>query len=101
MAHVVTENCHMCRFTDCVVSCPTESFHGDDEMLYIHPEECSDCAACVPACPVEAIYAIEDCPPEMEKWIAINAERAPKLPVVNEQTDPLPTADAKKAKLGF
>ena len=101
MAHVITENCHMCRFTDCVVDCPTDSFHGDDEMLYIDPNECMDCAACVPACPVEAIYAEEDVPEEQKKWIAINAERAPGLPVVNTKQDPLPTAEEKKKKLGF
>ncbi|MFH1278231.1 MAG: ATP-binding cassette domain-containing protein, partial [Candidatus Eisenbacteria bacterium] len=31
MPHVVTENCHMCRFTDCVTVCPSDAFHGDDE----------------------------------------------------------------------
>ena len=101
MAHVVIENCHMCRFTDCVEGCPTESFHGDDEMLYIDPSECSDCAACVPACPVEAIFAEEDVADNMKQWIKINADRAPGLPAVTEKADPLPTAEAKKAKLGF
>ena len=101
MAHVITENCHMCRFTDCVVDCPTDSFHGDDEMLYIDPNECMDCAACAPACPVEAIYAEEDVPEDQKKWIAINAERAPGLPVVSTKQDPLPTAEEKKKKLGF
>lgn len=101
MAHVVTENCHMCRFTDCVEVCPSDSFHGDDEMLYIDPETCTDCAACVDVCPVEAIFAEEDVPADQQKWIAINAEKAPDLPEVTEKQDPLPTAEEKKAKLGL
>ena len=35
-------------------------------MLYIHPDECIDCGACVPACPVEAIFALDETPAEME-----------------------------------
>jgi ferredoxin len=101
MTTFVTENCQGCRFTDCVTVCPVECFHGDDEMLYIDPEVCIDCSACVDECPVNAIYEGDDYPPEMEKWIAINAERAAELPVIEEKQDPLPTAEARKAELGF
>ncbi|MBM3319647.1 MAG: ferredoxin family protein [Candidatus Eisenbacteria bacterium] len=101
MTYVVTENCHMCRFTDCVTVCPVDCFHGDEEMLYIDPEECIDCGACVPECPVEAIFAEEDVPEDQQKWIAINAEKAAGLPVVNEKQDPLPDAEEKKKKLGL
>ena len=55
MTTVVTDNCRGCRFTDCVSVCPVEAFHVDDEMLYINPDVCIDCSACVPECPVEAI----------------------------------------------
>lgn len=101
MTYVVTENCNQCRFTDCVTVCPVDCFHGDDEMLYIDPNECIDCGACVPECPVEAIYPEEDVPEDQKHWIQINAERAPNLPVVFEKQDPLPTAEAKKASLGL
>ncbi|MDM7914061.1 MAG: 4Fe-4S binding protein [Candidatus Eisenbacteria bacterium] len=101
MAYVVTDNCHLCRFTDCVTVCPVDCFHGDDEMLYIHPDECIDCGACVPACPVEAIFALEDVPEDQKKWIEINADRSPGLPVVNTKMDPLPTAEEKKKALGL
>jgi ferredoxin len=101
MTHVVTENCHLCRFTDCVTVCPSEAFHGDDNMLYISPDDCMDCATCVDECPVHAIYAEEDVPEEQKKWIQINAERAPGLPVVNEKIDALPGADERKGQLGF
>jgi len=101
MPHVVTENCHNCRFTDCVTVCPSDAFHGDDAMLYISPEDCIDCAACVDECPVEAIYEEEDVPENQQKWIQINAEKAPDLPVVNEKQDPLSSASDKKASLGL
>src|SRR5690606_27659683 len=101
MAFIVTSNCQRCRFTDCVDVCPVDCFHADAEMLYIDPEECIDCGACVPKCPVEAIFDESQVPETEKQWIAINAERAPKLPVINHTEDPLPTAEARKKKLGF
>ncbi|MBD3334345.1 MAG: 4Fe-4S dicluster domain-containing protein [Candidatus Eisenbacteria bacterium] len=101
MTYVVTENCKDCRFTDCVTVCPVDCFHGDDVMLYIDPDECIDCGACVPECPVEAIFAEEDLPDDQQEWTQINAEKAPDLPVVNEKVDPLPGAEEKKKKLGL
>ncbi len=101
MAHVVTSNCEGCRFTDCVTVCPVDCFHGDDNMLYIDPEECIDCGACIEECPVQAIYAEEDVPASEEKWIGINAARAADLSVVSEKEDPLPTAEERKAELGL
>lgn len=101
MTFVVTSNCHRCRFTDCVVVCPVDCFHGDAEMLYIDPEECIDCGACVPECPVEAIYADTDVPPREEKWIELNASRASGLPVIAAKEVPLATAEERARELGF
>ncbi len=101
MTFVVTGNCKGCRFTDCVAVCPVECFHGDDEMLYIDPEECIDCGACVPECPVEAIYDEAQLPDDQSGWLKINAEKSKELPVVAEQGDPLPGAEARKEELGF
>jgi ferredoxin len=101
MPYVVTENCTDCRFTDCVSVCPVECFHGDDKMLYIDPAECIDCGACEPECPVHAIYEDSSVPAEQKAWIATNAERAPSLPVISEKQDPLPSADAKRKRLGL
>ena len=92
MAHIVVEACVKCKYTDCVEVCPVDCFHEDAEMLVIDPDECIDCAACVSECPVEAIYAEEDLPDGQEKWIQINADKAPDLPVINEKKEPL--ADA-------
>lgn len=101
MTFVVTSNCQRCRFTDCVAVCPVECFHGDDEMLYIDPEECIDCGACVPECPVEAIYDETELPDDQAKWLEINAKKAPDLPAITETTTPLPTAEARRKELGF
>jgi ferredoxin len=101
MTFVVTGNCKGCRFTDCVAVCPVECFHGDDQMLYIDPEECIDCGACVPECPVEAIYDEAQLPDDQREWLKLNAERAKGLPVISEQSEPLPTAEKRKQDLGF
>ncbi len=101
MTHVVTDHCQQCRYTECVSTCPVACFHADGEMLYIDPIVCIDCGACIPACPVQAIYSIYDMPPEMEPWVAINAERSARLPVIKQTEAPLPTADDKRAALGL
>lgn len=101
MTYVVTSNCQRCRFTDCVVVCPVDCFHADDEMLYIDAEECIDCGACVPECPVDAIYPDSDVPESEKKWIAINADRGLRLPVIIAQEAPLETAEERARDLGF
>ena len=101
MTFVVTDNCKGCRFTDCVAVCPVDCFHADDEMLYIDPNECIDCGACVPECPVEAIYDEAQLPEELNHWIQVNADKSPTLPVINQKQDPSPGAEERKAKLGF
>src|SRR5262245_15292269 len=101
MTFVVMDNCKGCRFTDCVAVCPVDCFHGDDEMLYIDPDECIDCGACVPECPVEAIFDETQLPEQYKDWTQINADKAKSLPVVNENGDSLPGAEERKKALGF
>ena len=101
MTTFVTDNCKGCRFTDCVAVCPVECFHYDDDMLYIDPEVCIDCSACIPECPVQAIYEGDDYPEDKEEWIAINADRVKDLPVITEPMEPLPGAEERKTELGF
>jgi ferredoxin len=79
MAFVVCEPCHDCKYTDCVVVCPMECFYEDGSMLYIDPVECIDCEACVPECPVEAIFRDTNVPAAWSRFIALNAERAAAL----------------------
>ena len=103
MTYVVTGNCEECLFTDCVTVCPVDCFYTDGKMMYIHPDECIDCDACVPECPVEAIYAETEVPGDQEQWTEINADKSVSDDVQNitEKQDELPTADAKKTALGF
>ena len=89
MTFVVTDNCQRCRFTDCVAVCPVDCFHGDDEMLYIDPNECIDCGACVPECPVEAIFHEDNVPDEWRSFIGLNAEMAAQCPPILERKKPL------------
>jgi len=70
-------------------------------MLYIDPDVCIDCSACIPECPVQAIYEADDLPEDKQNWIEVNAERAPDLPVCEGQMDPLPGAEERKTELGF
>ena len=89
MAHVVAEPCFNCKYTDCVVVCPVECFYEGEQMLYIHPEECIDCEACVPECPVEAIFHEDNVPEGEEGFIALNAEMSTQCEVITEQKEPL------------
>lgn len=91
MAHVVCEPCHDCKYTDCVVVCPCDCFYEDGSMLYVDAEECIDCCACVPECPVEAIFIEGEVPARWTQFIALNAERAKAIkesgqgPIVQKQ----------------
>ena len=79
MTHTVCEPCVDCKYTDCVVVCPVECFWQDDLQLYIDPVDCIDCEACVPECPVEAIFAEANVPAQWTNWTPINAEKSAAL----------------------
>ena len=82
MAYIITRLCRDCVDTGCVAVCPVDciyTYTGEDKesfpnQLYIHPDECIDCGACEPECPVEAIFAEEDLPEEWSKYTEINAK---------------------------
>jgi ferredoxin len=74
MAHIVCAPCFNCKYTDCVVVCPVECFYEGEQMLYIHPDECIDCGACEPECPVTAIFPEEDVPANLKQYIQINRD---------------------------
>ena len=93
MTHVVTENCIKCKFTDCVDVCPVDCFKEGANFLIIDPDECIDCAVCVPECPAEAIFAEEDLPRDQLHFIEINAELSDEFPTISRTKDPLPDAD--------
>ena len=92
MAFVITEPCVRTCDTACVEVCLVDCIHGpfdtegagaeakvdgfnpDGLQLYINPEECIDCAACEPECPVEAIFSDDELPEEWEHYLKINEE---------------------------
>ena len=81
MTYIVKDECIKCKLTDCVEVCPVDCFYEGENMLVINPDECIDCGACVPECPVEAIFADTDVPDEEEEWIEKNEVEAADAPI--------------------
>ncbi len=96
MTHVVTESCIRCKYTDCVDVCPVDCFREGPNMLVIDPDECIDCAVCIPECPVNAIYAEEDVPEAQRGFTALNADLAKAWPVITDTKGALPEAEEYK-----
>ncbi|MBU5266767.1 indolepyruvate ferredoxin oxidoreductase subunit alpha [Virgibacillus proomii] len=69
MAFVITSPCLQEKSAECVEVCPVDAIHAGEDMYYIDPDLCIDCAACEAACPVQAIYAEEDVPKHEEQFI--------------------------------
>ena len=84
MAYVIAEPCIGTKDTACVDACPVDCIHpkkdeakyAEVEQLFIDPVECIDCGACVPVCPVSAIYAGDDLP---EKWASFAEKNSTHL----------------------
>ena len=93
MTHIVTESCIKCRYTDCVDVCPVDCFRQGPNFLVIDPDECIDCAVCIPECPVEAIYAEEDVPEDQRDFIEINADLSKVWPSITRAEEHLEDAD--------
>ena len=74
MAYIICEPCVDVMDTACVDVCPVDCIHTTDgeTQLYINPDECIDCAACEPACPVDAISMESDVPAEWQPFIEVN-----------------------------
>ena len=81
MPHVVTSACVDHKYQECVAVCPVEAFRELDTYLVIDPDECIDCGACIPECPVEAIFPDTEVPEGEEAWIDRNAEEAVDAPI--------------------
>ncbi len=98
MAYVVAEPCVNCKFTDCVDVCPVDCFYEGKNILVIHPEECIDCGACEPECPVDAIFEEDEVPSKWKHYVEINAQYAPKFPGITAKKAQLPTAEEFRGK---
>jgi len=99
MTHVVTEACIRCKYTDCVDVCPVDCFREGPNFLTIDPDECIDCAVCIPECPDNAIYAEEDVPADQMHMIKLNVELARSgWPSITKRKAPMADADDWKDK---
>lgn len=74
MAYVIGQPCVDVKDKACIDECPVDCIYEGKRMLYIHPNECVDCGACDPVCPVEAIYYSDDLPEEWAIYVGANAE---------------------------
>ncbi len=87
MASVVCEPCHDCKYTDCVTVCPCDCFYQDEHLLYIDPDTCIDCDACISECPVAAIFRDANVPKAWVGYIELNARRSRELKDVGSITE--------------
>ena len=69
--------------------------------LYIQPDECVDCGACEPVCPVEAIYYEEDLPETLRPYAADNAAFFAQVPPGGGVALGSPGGAAKAGPVGF
>ena len=77
MTYVITEPCIDLIDKSCVEVCPVDCIHfeeGTDRKLYIDPDECIDCGACEPVCPVTAIFAEDDVPDQWKEYTELDAK---------------------------
>jgi ferredoxin len=100
MTFVVTEPCIRCKYTECVDVCPVDAFREGPNFLVIDPDDCIDCAVCVPECPVDAICAEEDVPPGQRDFTPLNAELARQWKPITRSKAALPDADDWATRVG-
>lgn len=76
MAYVITEACIGVKDATCVATCPVDCILGNpnDPMLFIDPTLCIDCGACLPVCPVKAIFIEAEVPPDQSEFVQINKQ---------------------------
>ncbi|MEU0938936.1 ferredoxin [Embleya sp. NPDC005971] len=86
MTYVIGANCVDVKDLTCVTECPVDCIFEGDRMLYIHPEQCVDCGACEPVCPVEAIYHVDDLPAD---WLW-HLDAAAEATAGREEVEPVP-----------
>ena len=102
MTYVIAEPCVGTKDTACVEVCPVDCIHPtkdeaefeEAKILYINPDECIDCAACEPVCPVTAIFAEEDTPDQYKDWIQIHYDYFTDKDAAKARVDELKPVEA-------
>jgi ferredoxin len=72
--YIITQPCIDVKDRACVDVCPVDCIYEGEKQLFIHPDECIDCGACEPECPVTAIFPEEDVPEQWKEFIALNKD---------------------------
>lgn len=102
MTYVIAEPCIDVKDRACVDVCPVDCIHEVDRILVIDPDECIDCGACEPECPVEAIFPEDALPQKWEEFTAINAAWLDGADAVNAlvsgwcERNPLPAIEGHR-----
>ena len=74
MTYVIAQPCVDLLDKACIEECPVDCIYEGERMLYIHPDECVDCGACEPVCPVEAIFYEDDMPEQWKDYYKANVD---------------------------
>ena len=72
MTYIIAQPCIDTNDASCIEVCPVDCIYEGKDQFYIHPDECIDCGACEPECPVQAIFPDTDVPVEWEGYIEKN-----------------------------
>jgi len=72
MPYIIAEPCIDVKDKACVEVCPVDCIYEGEKQLFIHPDECIDCGACEPVCPVKAIFAEDETPEQWKSFIELN-----------------------------
>jgi ferredoxin len=78
MPYVIAEPCVNTKNAACSEVCPVDCIYESSSQYYIDPDECIDCGACYPACPVQAIFPESEVPSEWNSYIALNRSLSEK-----------------------
>jgi NAD-dependent dihydropyrimidine dehydrogenase PreA subunit len=87
VTYIIAEPCIDIKDRSCVDVCPVDCIHEAGRILVIDPEECIDCGACEPECPVEAIFPEDALPEKWEPFVKINYAFAEGFDVVDKLVD--------------
>lgn len=74
MTYTIALPCIDLKDKACIEECPVDCIYEGERMLYIHPDECVDCGACEPVCPVEAIFYEDDLPSKWADYTQANVD---------------------------
>ena len=100
MTYGVTSACVGQKNQGCEAVCPVDAFREQETYLVIDPDDCIDCGACIPECPVDAIFIDDELPAEQADYAEINRQLSLQYPVLEESIEPHPEADKYKLITG-